>query len=193
MLPYSKRLTEPELNALVLKLIDGDKLAEEAIIMSYTALVRSFALKLTGSKDTDELIGIGLLQLTRAVQKIPYLDDPMTYGAYVYKSVYFEMFHKCAYDGLVKVPKQAYEKWGHLANPRSLVDRDTSCDKVVNSLEVREILELVLTRKHEREVFDMVRAGYKTKEIAAELKVSAPRVSQIRHDVFNRLKKEFRD
>jgi RNA polymerase sigma factor (sigma-70 family) len=137
------------------------------------------------SSNSAELLAVGLLALTRGVNRIP--EDIRDVSDYLASWVRNEIKKYLLLDNLIRRPPHLARKRHH-ARYSSLGLKDVSVHSEEGLVDLREILDgLPRNRKEKIILTHLEEGGYTLRDISELLGVSKQRVHQIKSALLNRL------
>lgn len=159
-------------------------LLRNVLIESYIPLVQHIARKL-GGKKFAEARSVGLLALTKVVNKLPAnLQYPDTF---IGVTVTREIKRFLILDTTIKVPAYGSATHRHLRSTFSITDHIASQGEQ-DAVDLIELLNKIPQTKNEETILKcIVEGGYSLKEMASLCTVGEARVSQIKQDLLERV------
>lgn len=164
--------------------------ALEVLIESHIPLVRSLVGRYKVSLEKhDELMSIGLSTLVSCLNKLDELEDVVRIGAYVRRSVGWALHRAISYDNTIYVPVDVSPEDRAASKCCTFNDefvRDNRVDSS-KSFELEETLQVIINNDREMRVLQMLCEGFDGRDIATDLGISVPRVSQIKASIQRKL------
>lgn len=201
MIPTPSSLRDsPELDALVIRLKNGDETAKDQIILGFVQVVQRIAFNWhrRTKRSLDMLEGEALYLLTLAVNKAQRKLTDNNIGPYIntyvnrnlVKYLYTNRYLPASPEKLKKLRILRCPLFAPIYEDESsiLVDWKQMEEQEMN--ELLQTIEFCIQTNEERTVFTLRIAGYKNEEIAGVMGLSYHQVGRIRRELERRLRKE---
>jgi RNA polymerase sigma factor (sigma-70 family) len=161
-----------------------DRNAKDVLIESFIPLVMSISKRIGGTKRND-IVSVGLLALTEAINNIP--PDIRSLEAYVRSTVAGKIKTFLINDTVIQVPSYGVATHKHLKSTMTIAN-DIPVSGEQTSVDLSEIINSIPRNKKESIILScLLEGGYSLRDMADMCGVERARVSQIKHDLLDRL------
>jgi len=171
-----------------------DKLAREALIECFIPVAKNVVYQVSDDREgySEELLGWALLALTETVDELT--DDIENIPGFVAVTVKFKTLEYATEDYLIKVPRGGLGKASHLRYVKNLESNEERVshsfrsswgkEDVSKIFELQETINKVIEKPREKLIIQHLMAGgYTNNDISKILRVSAPRVCELKQNI----------
>lgn len=161
---------------------------KDLLIESHIPLVKHIVKTICDPRDYDEIISVGLLALTRAVDKLPTLYVDSNISAYFRVFVTREIKQFILTNTVIKVPAYAHKKYNFLRRTREGGDHPTQVFSSELQVDLDDVLEKIPDTVNDSIVMGcLIKGGYSGKEMAELCHVTTARISQLKQQLVKKI------